>query len=470
MLAENTLIQNRYLVRNLIGRGGMGAVYLAVDTRFNNRYIALKEMLYTNNPKLEAAFEREANLLNKVQHPGLPKVSDFFNENGFQYLAMEYISGDDLGTVLRNNGRPLPVARVLNWADSLLDILEYLHSQHPPIIHRDIKPQNLKLNAEDKVILLDFGLAKDTLTHLSRLTTSDSLVGFTPNYAPLEQIKGDSSTVQTDIFSFAATIYHLLTNIAPASSLVRVQAKIDETPDPLLPAHLINPEVPVKLSEILAQSLTLKREDRAVSATELRRKLKEVALAPVGFQEPKRLFEVPPETSVAISPEVVKTLAFPQMSGLGARPLANSTAANAGYTQPKKSETGKTLALFGVLFFLLVGGIGATYFVGGWISGKMNPAADLQETNSKPDNGAKDSANNNPGSAASLSNVNSSVKAGETNVKIENKTENGMKTMTKPIPTPKVIQPKIQEKKPTVTKPVTTKTQTTQPNKPDILQ
>lgn len=384
MLSEKTLVQNRYLVKNLIGRGGMGAVYLAEDTRFNNRIIALKEMLFTNNAKLESAFGREANLLAHLHHPRLPKVSDFFNEDGHQYLVMEYVAGDDLGTLLKKNGRAFPVNRVLNWADSLLEILEFLHSQNPPIIHRDIKPQNLKLNSGDKIILLDFGLAKDTLTHLSRLAVSNSLVGFTPHYAPVEQINGDRSTTQTDLYAVSATIYHLLTNSAPASSLTRIQAKIEDRADPLLPAHQLNPEIPLRLSDILAHGLTLKRENRLSSATEMRNKLKGNA------DEPRKLFEVPPEKtnfnntqqSNFNQSQSVKTMEFspPQASTFAATHQINPENSNPVFAQPEKSGKRNSVILFGAIICLLGFGIVATYFIGQWISGKMTPQADLQKT------------------------------------------------------------------------------------------
>jgi len=384
MLSENKLIQNRYLIKTQIGRGGMGAVYLAEDQRFNNRFVALKQMLHTENQKLREAFEREANLLNKLKHPRLPKVSDFFSEDGYQYLAMEFVSGDDLGTILTKNGNPFSYDRVLKWADSLLEILEYLHLQNPPIIHRDIKPQNLKLNQEDKIILLDFGLAKDTFTHLSRLVSSRSLVGYTPNYAPLEQVRGDHSTIQTDLYSVSATIYHLLTNLMPASSLTRVQAKIDELPDPLLPAYQLNPSVPYKLSEVLTQGLSLKKENRPVSASAMRESLRNI------FDEPKRLFDIPTEQtfSYSNSSEVVNTI-----SSLPS-PLILTDNSNASVSKQKKSENRSSLLLFGVLFCLLIGGIAASYFVGQWISAKMNPASNLQNSGQLSDQTNKNNSEN----------------------------------------------------------------------------
>src|ERR671939_461060 len=173
MIAPNTLLQNRYLVVSQIGQGGMGAVYIATDQRFGST-VALKETFF-DDPSLRKAFEREARLLNHLRHPALPRVSDHFMEEEGQFLVMEYIAGDDLAEKLRERGSAFPLNEVLNWADQLLDALDYLHAQEPPVIHRDIKPQNLKLTPRGHIVLLDFGLAKGAPVQLSRNTTDSSI-------------------------------------------------------------------------------------------------------------------------------------------------------------------------------------------------------------------------------------------------------------------------------------------------------
>src|SRR5205814_3140724 len=143
MLAPNTLLQNRYLVIRHLSRGGMGAVYLVKHQRLGKTF-ALKETFFSDDDQLRKAFEREAQLLANLDHPALPKVTDHFTEGESQYLVMEYIPREDLGAQLLASGKPFPVEQVLEWADQLLDALDYLHSNDPPIIHRDIKPPNLK--------------------------------------------------------------------------------------------------------------------------------------------------------------------------------------------------------------------------------------------------------------------------------------------------------------------------------------
>ena len=204
-LAPNTLLQNRYLIVQLIGKGGMGEVYLAVDQRLGSA-IALKRMLFSDEESLNQAFEREAKMLARLRHPALTKVSDHFTENEMQYLVMEHISGDDLSKRLELNQKPFPLSWVLFWADQLLDALAYLHSHEPPIIHRDIKPQNLKLTNENHIILLDFGLAKNSGGE-TRLSTTGDVVAYTPNYASMEQIRGTGTTARSDIYSLCATMY-----------------------------------------------------------------------------------------------------------------------------------------------------------------------------------------------------------------------------------------------------------------------
>ena len=196
-IAPNTLIQNRYLIVHLIGKGGMGEVYLAVDQRLGSA-IALKRTFFSDDATLGNAFEREARTLARLRHPVLPKVSDHFTEEGKQYLVMDHIAGEDISKRLESMQKPFPISWVLFWADQLLDALTYLHTNEPPIIHRDIKPQNLKLTDENHIVLLDFGLSKNTLGD-TRVSTTGSVVGYTPHYAPMEQIRGTGTDARSDI-------------------------------------------------------------------------------------------------------------------------------------------------------------------------------------------------------------------------------------------------------------------------------
>ncbi|HMS42045.1 MAG TPA: serine/threonine-protein kinase, partial [Pyrinomonadaceae bacterium] len=163
MIEAGTFLQNRYRVEKQIGLGGMGAVFVATDERFGS-VVAIKETLFSDE-KFRKAFEREAKLLNNLKHPALPRVSDHFAEGNGQFLVMEYIEGDDLSEIMDRERKAFSVKEVVNWTLQLLDALEYLHAQNPPVIHRDIKPQNLKLTPRGQIVLLDFGLAKGNPTN-----------------------------------------------------------------------------------------------------------------------------------------------------------------------------------------------------------------------------------------------------------------------------------------------------------------
>src|SRR5436190_12308850 len=139
MLTADIVLQERYRIVRQLGQGGMGAVYEAVDERLDT-IVALKETLFTDE-KLRKQFEREARLLARLHHPALPRVSDHFNEVDGQFLVMQYIAGEDLAEMLTQRNAPFPQPEVVRWADQLCDALDYLHTQEPQIIHRDIKPE-----------------------------------------------------------------------------------------------------------------------------------------------------------------------------------------------------------------------------------------------------------------------------------------------------------------------------------------
>src|ERR1051325_495683 len=271
MLAPETLLQNRYRIIRLLGQGGMGAVYEALDERLDTT-VALKETLFADE-RLRKQFEREARLLARLHHPALPRVSDHFSEGEGQFLVMQFIPGDDLSEMMNRKRGPFPADQVLTWADQLLDALDYLHTQDPQIVHRDIKPQNLKLTARGQIILLDFGLAKGQAGEISRVTTSASIFGYTPNYAPLQQIQGLGTDSRSDLYSLGATLYHLMTGVKPPDALTRAAALVNGQPDPLVKASEANPAIPPEVDPVLAKAMAQSREQRYASAAEMQKAL-----------------------------------------------------------------------------------------------------------------------------------------------------------------------------------------------------
>jgi serine/threonine protein kinase len=275
MIEPGALLQNRYRVVKQIGQGGMGAVYVATDERFHST-VAIKQTFF-DDPMLRKAFEREAHLLNHLRHVALPRVSDHFVEGEGQFLVMEFIDGSEMAELLQQRGA-FPLADVLRWADELLDALDYLHTHEPPIVHRDIKPQNMKLTPRGQIVLLDFGLAKGATTG-TRATATASVFGYSRSYAPLEQIQGTGTDTRSDLYSLGATLYHLLTGVAPIDGLTRASAVINNQPDPLRPAHLAHAQVPEPVSKILHRAMALKAALRPATAAEMRAALRQATNA-----------------------------------------------------------------------------------------------------------------------------------------------------------------------------------------------
>ncbi len=283
MLEPNTVLQDRYRIVSLIAQGGMGAVYQAVDQRLGNT-VALKETFF-NDEMLLKAFEREARLLAGMRHASLPVVSDHFSERDGQFLVMEYIPGDDLGAILKKRkdrvppkGEPKPfdVDEVVAWSEQLLDALDYIHTQSVPVIHRDIKPQNIKPTGRGRIVLLDFGLAKGSVG-FSQASGNKSIQAYTPNYAPLEQIQGAGTDARSDLYSLAATLFHLITGVLPPDALSRCLALTAGQPDTLQCANDVNAQAPVGFSAVLYRAMAVKREDRYPSAAEMLRAVREAS-------------------------------------------------------------------------------------------------------------------------------------------------------------------------------------------------
>ena len=273
MLTPDTILQERYRIIRQLGQGGMGAVYEAIDQRLDTT-VALKETLFSDE-RLRRQFEREARLLARLHHPALPRVSDHFSEGDGQFLVMQFIPGDDLSEMMTRKRGPFPADQVLTWADQLLDALDYLHTQDPQIVHRDIKPQNLKLTSRGQIILLDFGLAKGQAGDISRATTAASIFGYTPNYAPLEQIQGLGTDTRSDLYSLGATLYHLMTGVKPPDALTRAAALVNGQPDPLTPASVANPAIARDVDAVLTRAMSQNREQRYANAADMRKALHE---------------------------------------------------------------------------------------------------------------------------------------------------------------------------------------------------
>jgi serine/threonine protein kinase len=278
----------------------MGTVYEAKALRLNTT-VALKETHFTDE-RLRRQFEREAQLLANLRHPALPRVIDHFDETDGLYLVMDFVEGDDLWEMLKKRAAPFTASDVISWAGQLLDALQYLHTQSPPVIHRDIKPQNLKLTDDGRIILLDFGLAKGMSEGAQSLMSSRTVMGFSLPYAPLEQIlqidensreqlsvlnpqeveriRRTGTGQRSDIYSVGATLLHLLTAKVPVTSPTRATSIWSNRTDPL--EDVLAQGVPESLRPFIRSSMTLDPDLRFASATEMRAALRDDAEAAGG--------------------------------------------------------------------------------------------------------------------------------------------------------------------------------------------
>jgi serine/threonine protein kinase len=269
-LPPGTVLQERYVIEHMLGVGGMSTVYRGRDLRFKDvvRSCAIKEMYQfapdsqTRDLRLKN-FDREASLLATLSHPAIPKVYDFFIERSKIYLVMELIPGYDLSAMLEIKGGAIEETRVGHWALQICDVLEYLHTQQPdPLIFRDLKPSNIIVTPEDRIVLIDFGIA--------RLFQADqpkgTIVG-TEGYAPPEQYRGVGD-VRVDVYALGATLHHLLTGVDPRS----------ETPFTFheRPVRQLNPDVSPAMEAVVMQALSYDVNARPASIAEMRALLQTV--------------------------------------------------------------------------------------------------------------------------------------------------------------------------------------------------
>jgi serine/threonine protein kinase len=350
-LEYNTFLRDRYRVEKQLGKGGMGAVYLALDTVLQTK-VAVK---INQNPRQEGRdqFLQEARLLAGLRHPNLPRVIDYFVIEDSQYLVMDFIPGDDLGTIVKREGKQ-EVDKVLYWAKQLGKALNYLHTQEPPVIHRDIKPGNIKITPRGEVILVDFGIAKS-----SDITqeTYNGARGLTPGYSPPEQYGSGRTGHYSDQFGLAATLYNVLTNEKPVDAVERLLGQAT-----LKPIHELNPDVPPHVEEVITRALSIKPEDRYGSILEFVQ-----ALGQSSIPGPDETMIAPVRTMPTPKPQpVINTEAtrVGASSPIPSTPISTPVSAPPSYpiSQPAPKQKSKMIWVIPVV--LIVGAI--VLFGGGW--------------------------------------------------------------------------------------------------------
>jgi serine/threonine protein kinase len=278
-LQPGDILGDRYVITGVLGGGAQGRVYEAEDHRLGKR-LAVKQMLGSDGVS-RRLFEREARLLGQLRNVAparvagsLPNVTDFVTDLNSLFIVMEYVPGATLAELIAAPVRQYSSADVVGWGDRVLEVLEFLHGRRPdPVIHRDVKPANLKLTPDGQLVLLDFGLTKGAIAEVSRLGRGGTSVAAygTTQYAPWEQVKDGRTDERGDVFSTGATLYRLLTATDFPNALERKEALADGRPDPLRPVCELNPAVSEGLSEVLGRAMSLKAGERYASAADMRR-------------------------------------------------------------------------------------------------------------------------------------------------------------------------------------------------------
>src|SRR5579883_329088 len=263
-LSPGTPLQGgRYVIRQVLGQGGMGAALLATDKRLDSKLVVIKELVSDSNDpaKLkedELNFKREVVTLAHLDHPLIPNVTDNFEENSRFFMVQEYVEGENLEDRLDRLKQPMNERDVLIYASEILDVLDYLSQQTPPIVHRDIKPANIVISSKDKKAhLVDFGIARaDVARNAKRKQTS--ALG-TPGYAPPEQYQGNADP-RSDLYALGATLHHLLTNRDPRNY----------QPFNYPPVRTLNPQLAPETESVLQRALQNDISQRYQSASAMK--------------------------------------------------------------------------------------------------------------------------------------------------------------------------------------------------------
>ena len=366
----------RYVIKKILGQGGMGTLALATDTRLADKPVVIKELVADHVDTAEDVrnFQREVQTLSHLDHPLIPGVTDHFQEGSRYFMVQEYVEGENLDDRMERLKKPMKEQDALRYATEVLDILDYLEQQKPPLVHRDIKPANIIIGAKDqRAHLVDFGIARAYSPFEARRKQTTALG--TPGYAPPEQYQGNAEP-RSDLYALAATLYYLLTNRDPT----------EYPPFQFPPARTVNPLLSTDIEAILDRALKLDINQRYQTALEMKRDIDAILFR--YFDEPASLGTGMRSPFIPPAPKPISRI--PVSGPLGGyssgqmqqfyEPPLSQPAANqppfapyqpyGGYQQPSlarqplTSNVGLVFFLF-VLFIFLLGLVG--YFLLGYI-------------------------------------------------------------------------------------------------------
>jgi len=259
LLETGSVLAGRYVIERVLGQGGMGAVYLASDSHIPEKQWAIKELWDYGDPAtrklIQDQFKRESSILATLDHYNLPRITDFSVYNNREYLVMDYIEGETLEEKIKKSGHPLDINFAMSALKQLIDVLEYLHGQDPPVIFRDLKPANIMITPDDKVKLIDFGIARIFQSGKQK----DTVVMGTPGYASPEQYGTSQSDVRSDIYGLGATIYYVLTGLDPADNPFHFDSPSKH-----------NPKIPPRLENSILKCVQMDPDNRFANVGEIK--------------------------------------------------------------------------------------------------------------------------------------------------------------------------------------------------------
>jgi eukaryotic-like serine/threonine-protein kinase len=340
-LSSGTLINNRYRIVSILGQGGMGAVYRAIDEHLGIS-VAVKENLFLTD-EYARQFQREASILASLRHSSLPQVRDYFSvPTQGQYLVMDYVEGEDLRSRIERQ-RILPEKDVILIGIMISGALTYLHTRTPPIVHRDIKPGNIKITPEGEAYLVDFGLAK---VMSASQATSTGARAMTPGFSPPEQYGTARTDARTDIYSLGATLYAALTGLIPEDGLARATGK-----EELTPIRDLESKVNRRLASVIEKALELDSNERYQSAEEFG-----LALAEAGEVNPASLnrLTIPPPPALPAEPEDEDVLEPPETPASGSPSRQRSSRARRRRKLITRIGYGFVAVALALLFLLVI--------------------------------------------------------------------------------------------------------------------